>query len=209
VLDIDLFRQNRVFAWSNVAALINYAATFAVAFLLSLYLQYVKGLSPQGAGFVLVASPVVQAIFSPSAGRLSDRIEPRIVASTGMGLTALGLLLLVFVTEQTGLGFIVGSLALIGFGFALFSSPNTNAVMGSVEKKCYGVASAILATMRQTGMMLSMGLVMLIFAVYLGRVQITPEYHAAFLKSMHTAFIVCTVLCLGGIFASLTRGKVR
>ncbi|MCX7765760.1 MAG: MFS transporter, partial [Candidatus Sumerlaeia bacterium] len=84
VLDINLFTKNTVFAFSNLAALINYSATFAVSFLLSLYLQYIKGLTPQYAGLVLVAQPVTQALFSPFAGRLSDKIEPLFVASSGM-----------------------------------------------------------------------------------------------------------------------------
>ncbi|MBM3142290.1 MAG: MFS transporter [Chloroflexi bacterium] len=209
VLDVRLFRNNTVFALSNLAAFINYSATFAVSFLLSLYLQYIKGLTPQIAGLVLVAAPVVQAIFSPFAGRLSDKIEPRIVASLGMGLTVIGLIFFIFLGNTTSLWFIIAGLIILGFGFALFSSPNTNAIMSSVEKRFYGVASATLATMRQIGMMFSMGMVMLIFAIYLGRVQITPEYYAPFLSSLNTAFIIFTVLCFGGIFASLARGKVR
>ena len=209
VLNMDMFRNNRTFALSNLAALINYSATFAVSFLLSLYLQYIKGFSPQNAGMVLISSPAIQAIFSPLAGRLSDRIEPRIVASAGMGFTVIGLILLIFLNEQTGLWFIVASLAILGFGFALFSSPNTNAIMSSSEKRFYGVASATLATMRQLGMMFSMGMVMLIFTVYIGRVQITPEYYPFFLRSVNTAFIIFAVLCFGGIFASLARGKIR
>ena len=202
LLDIGLFRH-------NLAALINYAATFAVAFLLSLYLQYNKGLSPQYAGFVLVAQPIVQAIFSPIAGRLSDRFEPRIMASAGMGLAVVGLSLFALLTEGTSLPLIVGGLVLLGFGFALFSSPNTNAVMSSVEPRFYGVAGATLATMRQVGMMLSMGIAMLLFAVYIGRVQITPEQYDLFLKSAKVAFVVFACLCFGGVFASLARGKVR
>jgi len=209
VLNMNLFRNNAVFAFSNLAALINYSATFAVSFLLSLYLQYIKGLSPQSAGVILVSAPVVQAIFSPLAGRLSDKIEPRIVASTGMGLTVVGLLFFTFLSEETSVGFIVAGLIILGFGFALFSSPNTNAVMGSVEKRVYGVASATLATMRQVGMMLSMGIAMFIFAMYIGRVQIIPEYYPLFLKSVNSAFIIFAVLCFGGIFASLARGKIR
>jgi len=209
VLNMNLFRNNTVFALSNLAALINYSATFAVSFLLSLYLQYIKGLSPQSAGVILVSAPVVQAIFSPLAGRLSDKIEPRIVASTGMGLTVVGLLFFTFLSEETSVGFIVAGLIILGFGFALFSSPNTNAVMGSVEKRVYGVASATLATMRQVGMMLSMGIVMFIFAMYIGRVQIIPEYYPLFLKSVNSAFIIFVILCFGGIFASLARGKIR
>ena len=209
VLNMNLFRNNTVFAFSNLAALINYSATFAVGFLLSLYLQYTKGLSPQNAGLILVSQPLVQAIFSPFAGRLSDRIEPRIVASMGMVLTAVGLFLFTFLNEKTTLEFIVANLILVGFGFALFSSPNTNAVMSSVKKRFYAVASGTRGTMRLTGQMLSMGIAMLIFAIYIGRVQITPEYYPLFLRSAKAAFIIFAVLCFGGIFASLARGKVR
>lgn len=209
VLDMNLFRNNTVFAFSNLAVLISYSATFAVSFLLSLYLQYTKGLSPQNAGLILVSQPLVQAIFSPFAGRLSDRIEPRVVASMGMILTAVGLSLFTFLNEKTTLEFIVGSLILIGFGFALFSSPNTNAVMSSVKKRFYGVASGTRGTMRLTGQMLSMGIAMLIFAIYIGRVQITPEHYTLFLRSAKAAFIIFASLCFGGIFASLARGKVR
>ncbi len=209
VLNIALFRKNTVFAMSSLAALINYSATFAVAFLISLYLQYIKGFSPQMAGIVLVTSPVVQAIFSPLAGRLSDRVEPRVIASTGMGLSAIGLVPFIFLNKDASLPFIIASLVVIGFGFALFASPNTNAVMSSVERRSYGVASAVLATVRQIGMTFSMGIVMLVFAVYLGRVQITPEYHPTFITSLNIAFVIFAVLCFLGIFASLARGKVR
>jgi MFS family permease len=209
VFNLSLFRDNKVFSFSNLAALINYSATFAVSFILSLYLQYTKGFPPEEAGMILVSQPIMQAIFSPFAGKLSDRIEPRIVASIGMGFTALGLFLLIFLEEQTSVVFVISTLVLLGFGFAFFSSPNTNAVMSSIDKRSYGVASATLATMRATGMMFSMGLVMLIFSLTIGRVQITPEYYALFLRGAVTAFRVFTLLCVGGIFASLARGKVR
>jgi EmrB/QacA subfamily drug resistance transporter len=209
VLDIGLFHHNMVFALSNVAALINYSATFAVSFLLSLYLQYVKGFSPEHAGLVLISAPVMQAIFSPAAGRLSDKIEPRIVSSAGMGLTAIGLIFFIFLSSATNVWYIVAGLLIIGIGFAFFSSPNTNAVMSCVDRKSYGVASATLATMRQIGMTFSMGMVMLIFGIYIGHVQITPEYYQAFISSVNTVFIIFAVLCFGGIFASLARGKLR
>jgi EmrB/QacA subfamily drug resistance transporter len=209
LLDINLFRKNRVFAFSNLAVLLNYSAGFAVSFLLSLYLQYIKGLSPQNAGLILVAMPAVQASFSPVAGRLSDRIEPRILASVGMGLITIGLSLFIFLGEKTSLGFIIASLILIGFGFGFFASPNTNAIMSSVRQRFYGVASATLATMRQVGMSFSMGIAMLLFAIYIGRVEITPEYYPLFLSSTKIAFIIFTALCFGGIFASLARAKTR
>jgi MFS family permease len=208
LLDVSLW-HNRVFALSNVAALINYSATTAVAFLLSLYLQYIQGLPPQAAGLVLIAQPVLQAALSPMAGRLSDRTEPRIVASAGMALTAIGLTLLIFLGWETPLAYIVAALGLLGVGFALFSSPNTNAVMGSVERRQYGVASATVGTMRLTGQMLSLGFATLLFALFIGPVQITPEYYADFLTAMRVGFTVFAALCGVGVFASLARGKAR
>lgn len=209
VFNIGFFRNNTVFAFSNLAALINYSATFAVAFLLSLYLQYVKGFTPEHAGLILIAQPVIMVICSPIAGGLSDRIEPRIVASIGMALTTAGLAMLAFLGSDTGLYFILVSLVILGLGFGFFSSPNTNAVMCSVESKFYGVASGMLGTMRLTGQALSMGIALLLFASYIGRVQITPEYYPLFLKSMKTAFSISAVLCFAGIFASIARGRAH
>jgi EmrB/QacA subfamily drug resistance transporter len=209
ILDIGLFRNSRSFAFSNLAALINYSATWAVSLLISLYLQYLKDFDPQSAGLILVAMPAMQAIFSPLAGRLSDRIEPRLIASIGMALTTVGLVMFIFANAETPLQFIIGNLTMMGLGFALFSSPNTNAVMSAAPKAAYGVASATLATMRQVGMVFSMGVAMLMFALYIGPVQITPEYYSRFQESMRTSFTIFAVLCFGGIFASLARGKVR
>ncbi len=209
VLNLRLFRHNKVLTFSNLAALINYSATSAVAFLLSLYLQYIKALSPQQAGLILVSQPIVMALLSPLAGRLSDKIEPRVVASLGMMLTVIGLGLMIFLNQTTPIPFIVMNLILLGVGFALFSSPNTNAVMSSVEKKYYGVVSATLGTMRLVGQMFSMGIAMLIFAVMIGKVKITPEHYPSFLTSMKVAFSIFAIFCFGGIFASLARGRVR
>lgn len=209
LLDISLFRNNRVFAFSSLAALIHYSATFAVTFLLSLYLQYIKGLNPQVAGSVIIFQPLMMALFSPIAGKLSDRVEPRIIASFGMGITALGIFLLSFLKEHTALNYVIISLIVLGFGFAFFSSPNTSAIMGSVERRLYGVASGMVATMRFIGQMFSMGIVMLIFSLYIGRVQITPDKYSSFLLSLKTSFLIFTFLCLGAILASIARGNLR
>jgi len=209
IFNVTKFKRNTVFIFSNLAAFINYSATFAVGYLLSLYLQYIKGFNPQDAGLIMVSQPITMAIFSPLAGRLSDKIEPRIVASIGMGLTVAGLIPFIFLTYDTSIIYIVATLLLIGIGFALFSSPNTNAIMSSVERKYYGLASASLGTMRLTGQTISMGIATLIFGMHLGRVKITPEYFPQFIDSTKITFIVFTILCTIGVFASLARGKLR
>ena len=209
VLDVGLFRNNPVFAFSSLAALLHYGSTWAVGFLLSLYLHFVKGLSPQETGLVLVAQPVMMAIFSPLAGALSDRIEPRIVASLGMALTCVGLLALASAGAETSLALIVAAQVILGFGFALFSSPNANAIMSSVDKRLYGVASGALGTVRVFGQTLSMGISMSLIAVFIGHVEITPGHGAALVSTVRAAFLIFGALCLAGVFASLARGKLR
>ena len=209
VFEMSLFMNNRTFTFSNLAALINYSATFAITFFMSLYLQHIKGLAPSSAGLVLLAQPVVQAVFSPLAGRLSDRIDPGRIASAGMGINAVGLFLLININNSSSILFITVCLVIMGFGFALFSSPNTNAIMSSVEKKHYGIASGSVGTMRMLGMMCSMAIATLIFSVLIGRNQISTEVFPEFLRSMRIAFSISALLCLTGIFFSLSRGRIR
>jgi MFS family permease len=161
------------------------------------------------AGAILVAQPIVQALFSPLAGRISDRIQPRFVASIGMALTAVGLFFLSLIEATTSMWFIVGNLVVLGLGFALFSSPNTNAIMSSVEIKFYGVASSMLSTMRLLGQMFSMGIAMMLFALYMGRVEIVPAHYPLLMKSVQVAFLIFGFMCVAGIYASFARGDMR
>jgi EmrB/QacA subfamily drug resistance transporter len=207
VLDVSLFKNNRVFAFSNLAALINYAATFAVAFILSLYLQYIKGLTPRGAGLILVTQPLVMALFASFAGKLSDKYDSRILSSLGMAIIVVGLLFLAFLDMTSGNFYISVSLMILGTGFGLFSSPNTNSVMSSVARKYQGVASATVGTMRLTGQMMSMGVATMIIHMFIGEARITSANYNLFLQSTRTIFLLFSVLCFFGVFASLARGK--
>ncbi|MGB9893533.1 MAG: MFS transporter [Candidatus Saccharicenans sp.] len=207
VFNTSLFRHNRAFAFSNLAALINYSSTSAVAYLLSLYLQYIHHLTPRTAGLVLIAQPVCQALVSPVSGKASDRIDPRLLASGGMELTVVGLLALVFIWPETELTWIVLALIFLGVGFGLFSSPNTNSVISSVGPGDYGIASATLATMRMVGQMLSLGVTMMMMSIIMGNVKITPKNFPLFMRSLRLTFIVFAFLNFLGIFASLARGK--
>jgi len=208
IFEVKLFRKNRVFTFSCMAALINYGATFAITFLLSLYLQYIKGMSPHMAGVLLIIQPVMQAFFSPLSGKFSDRFEPGLLASAGMTLTTAGLCFLIFIDSATSQIFMVFILILLGIGFGLFSSPNMNAIMGSVEKEYYGIASGVVSTMRVLGQIMSMAIATIIFAIFTGKVQIEPGMYSLFLKSIKICFIIFSLLSLAGIYFSWTRGKI-
>lgn len=207
VINIQLFQNNKVFAFSNYAALINYSATFAIGFLLSLYLQYIKGLNPQEAGQVLVVQPILMTIFSPITGKLSDKIDAGKLASIGMALISAGLFIIAFIRQNSSIWFIVSILFVFGIGYALFSSPNSNAIMSSVNKKYYGIASGTVGTMRLIGQMSSMGIAMMIFSIFIGKVEINPLNYIEFIQSIRIVFLIFAILCFIGIFFSLARGK--
>lgn len=207
MLDTKLFVGNRYFTYSNLAALINYAATFAITFMLSLYLQYVKGFSPREAGSVLVFQPLMMALTAFVAGRLSDKYKPGLIASIGMSLVAIGLLMLAFAGLNTGIGFIIFSLVILGTGFGFFSSPNTNAIMSSVEKQHYGIASAVLSAMRNFGQLLSIMIATLLVQWFLGDEKISPSNVGVFVLAARYCFIIFSVLSLGGVFLSYSRSR--
>lgn len=209
IFDVELFYTNRVFTLSCLAALVMYTATFANVVLVSLYLQYLKGVSPATAGLVMMAQPLVMTVVSPLAGRLSDRTEPRLIASLGMGLSAVGLAFLSLLDVASPIVAVVGCLVVSGIGFSLFTSPNANAIMGAVGRSEYGRAAAAMSVMRVIGQMSSMGLVAMIFAVTLGPVQITPAVYPTLASSITLCFTVAAALCAAGIVLSLSRGRVH
>lgn len=209
VIHTKLFTGNRLFAYSNFAALINYSATFAIVFLLSLYLQKIKGLNPREAGLILVAQPIMMAVFSPVAGRLSDRIQPRYLATLGMFMCTVGLALFAFFNIHTPLWQIIALLLWVGLGFAFFSSPNMNTIMSSVDKSQYGIASGSAATMRVVGQIASMTIATFFFALLFSSQQIENVSSSLFLKSMKFGFITFSLIALAGIFFSYSRGSIR
>ncbi len=205
VFDVKLFSGNRVFALSSLAALINYAATSAIAFMLSLYLQYVRGFDASYAGLILISQACVQSVFSLLAGKLSEKYEPATLATSGMLIIVLGLLGLIFLTTTTSIWILVVLLFLLGIGFGIFSSPNMNVIMSSVGKKYYGQASATTGTMRLTGQSFSMGIASMAISLEVGNKKIVPELYPEFMDSLKITFIVFLALCIIGIYASSVR----
>jgi EmrB/QacA subfamily drug resistance transporter len=205
ILDVRLIASNRVFAFSNIATFINYAASFGLTFFFSLYLQYIKGLSPQAAGMILVSQPALQAVLSPISGILAEKIQPAKLSTAGMAICAVGLALAATVDGSTGYFRIVLILGVMGFGFALFSTPNMLTVMGSVQPKNYGIASSLVSTMRTIGMLASMTIVTLIFSFHMGERAVEPETYGMFFRGMHSAFLIFSGLSILGIFFSMAR----
>lgn len=205
LLSLTIIRKNRTFTFSNIATLLNYAASFGVTFFFSLYLQVTKGISPQTAGFILVLQPLIQAAVAPYAGKLSDRYRPAPIATFGMTLCTIGLALTTTLQADSSLVAIFGIQIIMGFGFGLFSTPNTAVIMSSVEKTDYGMASSMLATMRTVGMLTSMTVITVLLGHYLGKREITIETTQEFIKTMHTAMMIFTVTGIGAIFCSFKR----
>jgi EmrB/QacA subfamily drug resistance transporter len=207
VFNINMFLQNRVFRMSSFAALINYSATFAIGFMLSLYLQYVKEFNAQQAGLILVVQPVIQTVISPLAGKWSDKADAGKIATLGMAIIVLCLLAMLFLRPETPLYRLIVILIVLGTGFALFSSPNVNMIMGSVENRFLGMASATTGTMRLTGQALSMGITMMMISVFVGKTQISHDIYPLFIKCMHYTFGIFVILCILGVYTSMVRNK--
>ena len=207
LVKLSLFK-NTVFAMSNLAALIHYSATFAIGFMVSLYLQIVRGMDAFTAGSFLLIQPCLMAIVSPKAGALSDKFSPRIIASFGMGIMMIGLFLFSFLSGTTSFYLIGINLAFIGIGFGLFSSPNNNAIMGAVKAEFYGIASSIVAVMRLIGQAVSMAIVTLILSIYTADI-VMEQYVDMILAASKNTFLLFSILCVIGLIASLMRGKEK
>jgi MFS family permease len=204
---IHIFIENRLFRNSSLAALINYGSSFAVTLLLSFYLQSVRDLSSITTGTILIAQPLVMAALTPFAGKMSDRSDPRTLATVGMAMTAISLFAFSQLTNTTPLPIVIGILIFLGCGFALFSSPNMNSIMSSVPDTQAGIASATAGSMRVFGQVVSMSAVMVAFAAILGPVVISIEVAAELLKALSIVFIALGLLCTVGIWFSYARGK--
>ncbi len=208
LLDVTLFTRNRFFALSCLAALGNYAATFGITFLMSLYLQYAKGLPPRLAGLVLLAQPVSQVGASLLSGRLADRFEPARLSTAGILISAAGLVSAAAVIGQDTPIWLLGLLlVLIGTGFGIFITPNSTAIMGSVQRRQFGVASGMVGTMRTLGMAVSMTSVTLIFSLLLDKEAVSLDTLPRFLDSMRLGLSVFAVFACLGVLVSFGRGR--
>lgn len=207
LIDVGLLQENRTFTLSNVATFINYGASFGLMFHFILYLQFVKGLSAQQAGFVMMVTPCFQTFFSPISGRWADRYPAQKVATSGMTICAVGILGTLLLTKTTSYPVIIAIMTLLGIGFGIFASPNSKVVMGCVEPRHYGTAASVLSTMRTGGILSSSVINTAIISLFMGDAPITSQNYPQYLLSMHSCMIVFALMSIVGIGMSLYTDK--
>ena len=210
ILDIKLFTESRRFSFSSLAAFISYSASTGLGLLLSLYLQYTKGLSAPEAGLILMVQPACQAVLTPFTGRLSDRVDAGLMASTGMSLLCVALVLLALtLTPATPLWHFMLLLMLLGAGFATFAAPNSNAIIGSAPPARVGQASGTITATRLCGQVFSISLTTLVFSLVIGPGRIVPEKYPAFMEAATVCFTIFIPICFAGVLASMARGRSK
>lgn len=202
IIDVRLFLNNKAFRDGNLVNYINYASSIAVTYLFSLYLQYVRGMSAHDAGLVLVAQPIMQAIFTPVTGRISDKINPSILVFMGMLSSMIGITIAVTLTDDSHIMWIYSLLVFFGMGYALFSSANTNQMMSSVERSQTGVASSIIGALRTLGMLTSISIASTAFNYFVGAQEMTEALTGNFLKGMQVSFLIFLVINVVGVYIS-------
>lgn len=200
--------NNRIFSRSLMASLFMYGAHYPVLFLLSLYLQYIQGMSPSESGQLILLQALIMALLAPFAGRLSDRYQPRLIASVGCLVYGLGFALLMFIGKGTSPSYIAVALIILGVGFGLFSSPNTNAALSSVPSDRLSIASALMNLARTLGNMFSMAVVVLLFNMLLGNQAIEPESYDQLLSVIRYSLLLACGYTLVAAYNSYMRGNL-
>jgi len=202
-----IFRSSPRFLLANLTSVLGYTAAFSISFLMSLYFQNVRAMTPQAAGLLMLIQPVVQALGSTLAGSLADRFPPARLASAGLALLGAGLLALGGIGAGTPILPIALVLVLLGIGFSLFASPNMSAIMACVAGERHGLASGLLATMRTVGMALSMAFTGMMLALFVGAGR-GPEAAPRILASLQGCFLLFGLTALAGAVVSwLGSGK--
>ncbi|WP_405274765.1 MFS transporter [Methanobrevibacter sp.] len=206
--NMNLFK-NMKFTSSNVAALCSYLAIASITTILNYHFQYVRGWNAQMSGLILIITPIIMALIAPNSGKLSDKIHPQKLAAIGMSIATITLMILIFLDVNTPLYLIVIAMILQGIGMGLFTTPNTNAIMSSVPPNETPNASAAQSAMRTMGQTISMGLLTLVFAWIMGNLKLSSEYAGLIVQSSQLVCIICTIICIIAIFASLVGIKSK
>jgi len=215
LLDLSLLRQ-RVLTASIFAAFFQALASYAVLFLVIMYLQGVRGLAPFNASILLIPGYLLVAVFAPFAGRLSDKYGARLIASIGLVLIAAGILTYATLAIDSPLWIVVVGSIFNGVGQSFFYPSNNSSVMASSPPKAFGVTSGLLRTFSNTGMVSSFAIALLIasssiprqtaFQIFLGVSKLSQNLSGAFVTGMHAALLVSTALITVALMLSILRG---
>jgi EmrB/QacA subfamily drug resistance transporter len=203
MLDLGLFRR-RLFSAAAASAVLNFLCVYGILFLLPFYLIQGRDLSPAQAGLLLTMQPLVMIVVAPLSGTLSDRIGSRLPATLGMAILAVALFLLSRLGPHSSVGDVVVPLAIAGLGTGIFISPNNSALMGAAPRHQQGIAAGILATARNVGMMLGVGLVGAIFTTALAQGEAICPATALF-GAVDASFLVATGAAILGGLISVVR----
>jgi EmrB/QacA subfamily drug resistance transporter len=206
MLDLSLF-TSRQFSAAVSSAILNYICVYSIIFLMPFYLIQGRNLSPTHAGLILTAMPIVMAIVAPLSGTLSDRIGTRPPAVLGMCLMAIGLVLLASLGSETSTLGLISRLAAVGLGIGTFISPNNSALMGAAPRPRQGIAAGMLATARNVGMVLGVGLAGAIFTTYLGNQasQSQISQTGPLFGAIHASFMVAAgVAVIGALISAIS-----
>lgn len=201
MLDLTLFNHS-LFTASTVSAVLNYICVYSILFLMPFYLIQGRSLNPAQAGLLLTAQPVIMAIVAPISGSLSDRLGSRLPGLVGMAALGLGLFLLSRLGPETPFWFIVLGLSVAGFGTGTFISPNTSALMGAAPPHRQGIASGILASGRNVGMVLGIGLAGAILTTQLVNNPVDGLY-----QGISYGFLATAAVAVVGIVAAAIKER--
>jgi len=202
ILDLSLFTRSRIFSGAVSSALLNYICIYSIIFLMPFYLISGRHLSPSQAGLLLSSQPVIMAVVAPLSGTVSDRTGTRWPSVYGMLILAAGIFLLSRLDETTSLSLVALALVVVGTGTGIFISPNNSALMGSAPRNRQGIAAGILATSRNTGMALGIGISGAVFTTTLTRLA---SLSGAMFTAIHYSFLFIIPFALLGALTSAMR----
>ena len=208
VLNVNIF-SNKLFSRSSLASFLINSANFSVVFFMALYLQTIGALSSSQAGMIMFIQPVIQTLFTAYFGKLYDRMkDKRILPTVGIMVSLIGISMMLLLTLEVNLVMVIASLIFFGLGNSVFNAPNTTATMSSVQSCDRGSASAMVAVVRQFGMLVSMGIAMGTISVVMGSLDaLNPSTYGNFVNVIHISFIISLFMCILAMFASWFRGK--
>ncbi len=216
LLDLSLMKERVLFA-SMFAAFFQAIASYAVLFLVIMYLQGPRGLTPWDASILLVPAYILSSFVAPVAGKLSDGVGARVVASIGLLLQAAGIFIYSTLSLDTPLEYVLLGAAVNGIGTSMFFPANNSAVMASAPPRAYGVTSGLLRTLSNIGMVVSFAVALLIaslsiprelaFEIFLGVSGIHGQLASAFIDGIHVALLASISLIIVALVLSVLRGK--